>query len=669
MNGQNNKIQLDHLQRQAYIYIRQSTLQAVYHHRESRRRQYDLQKRATELGWSHSIPVTIDEDQGLSGRDGERPGLLRLMEAISRGEVGAIFCLEVSRLARRGSIWHALIELCAWHNTLLIDEESIYDPNLSSDRLVLGIRGLIDENELDTLRRRMQVSREEKARRGELKVQAPTGFVHDRQDRLHLDPDEEVQGAIRLFFEQFRRLGSAAAVVRYFDDHKLRFPTRHVGGAQDGEVTWKPLTYGRALYVLHDPIYAGAYVYGRHAHSRQRKPREKQHLGEIRLPQDQWLVLIWDAFSGYISREEYEANQRRLRENRSTAGTSGVARSGAALLGGRVLCGVCGRTMCVAYEGTGGQYVVYICYPERRRGRYHACQRVPGTDVDRSVVQMVLQTLTPAEIELSLQVLETITQQQEILRQQWERRLERARYEADLARRRYRQVDPENRLVARTLEREWEQLLSTLTEVEQAYTRAQQEAPLVLDQEAHAHLLALAHDLPTLWKAETTTLAERKELLRLLIADVTLTRQKTNIVVQLRWVTNQVDSWTVPLPQRGARTAPAVLEHIRELAPTHTDAEIAACLNAEVLHTVHGHPFTTQRVHSLRRTHRIAKPEVRTAPTVLERIRELTPTHTDAETASCLNAEGLRTAHGQLFTKQRVRSLRRTHRIVKVQRG
>jgi DNA invertase Pin-like site-specific DNA recombinase len=607
MNTSNGKVQLDHLQRLAYVYIRQSTLQQVHHHQESGRRQYALQDQALALGWSCTALVVVDEDQGRSGQDTERAGFRRLMEAVARSEVGAIFCLEVSRLARRSSLWHALVELCAWHNTLLVDEDGIYDPNLANDRLLLGIRGLVDENELTTLRRRMQVSREEKAQRGELKVQPPTGFAYDYTGHLCLDPDEEVQGTLRLFFDQFRRLGSAAAVVRYFAARHLRFPTRHVGGVRDGEVTWKPLTYGRALYVLHDPIYAGAYVYGRHAHGRQRKPREKQHQREVRLPQEQWLVLIWDAFPAYISHEEYEVNQRRLQENRSTDGTSGVARSGAALLSGQVLCGVCGRPMRVAYEGTDGQYVAYICYPEWHQGRYHACQRVPGAGVDQSVVQVVLQTLTPAEIELGLQVLETITQQQEALRRQWERRLERARYEADLARRRYRQVDPENRLVARTLEREWEESLIAFTEVEQAYTRAQQETPLMLDEEARAHLLALAHDLPALWEAESTTWAERKELLRLLIADVTLTRQETDIVVQLRWVTNQVDTWTVPLPQRGARTDPVVIERLRELNSYLTDTEIAARLNAEGLCTARGRPFTGQRVHSLRRTYRIVK--------------------------------------------------------------
>jgi DNA invertase Pin-like site-specific DNA recombinase len=340
------KLRPDHLQRQAYVYIRQSSLQQVYHHTESGRRQYALEHQAIALGWPPSAVVILDEDQGRSGQSLERPGFQRLMGAVARGEVGAVFCLEISRLARRSSVWHALIELCAWHDTLLIDEEGCYDPNLANDRLLLGVRGLVDENELATLRRRMQVSREDKARRGELKVPPPTGFVLSPTGQLCLDPDEQVQGAFRLFFDQFRRGGTASAVVRYFATQHLDFPTRQVGGAHAGEVTWKPLTYGRALFILHDPIYAGAYVYGRHAHSRQRKPREKQHQGKVGLAQDEWLALQWDAFPGYLSRADYEANQQRLLENRA----------GAALLSGRVLCGRCGRPMRVEYFGTDGQY-------------------------------------------------------------------------------------------------------------------------------------------------------------------------------------------------------------------------------------------------------------------------------------------------------------------------
>jgi DNA invertase Pin-like site-specific DNA recombinase len=601
------KLRPDHLQRQAYIYIRQSTLQQVYHHTESGRRQYALEHKAIALGWPSSAVVILDEDQGRSGQSLERPGFQRLMEAVARGEVGAVLCLEISRLARRSSVWHALIELCAWHDTLLIDEEGLYDPNLANDRLLLGVRGLVDENELATLRRRMQVSREDKARRGELKVQPPTGFVLNPLGKLCLDPDEQVQGAFRLFFDQFRRWGTASAVVRYFAAQRLGFPTRQVGGAHDGEVAWKPLTYGRALYVLHDPIYAGAYTYGRHAHSRQRKPREKQHQSEVRLPQDEWLVLQWDAFPGYLSRADYEANQQRLQENRASSATSGAARAGSALLSGRVLCGHCGRPMRVQYTGTDGQYYCYVCFPGQHQADFHLCQRVPGAGVDASVVQTVLTHLTPVELDLSLRILEDVAQQQAAVRQQWERRVERARYEADLAQRRYRQVDPENRLVARTLEHEWEERLGTLTDAEQAFARAQHEAPLWLDDTERARLLELAHDLPTVWRAETTPVSERKELLRLLIADVTVTRQTAEILVQLRWVTNQVDTWTVPLPQQGARTSPVVLDRIRKLASTHTDAEIAACLNAEGWTTAHSESFTAQRVLGLRREHRIVK--------------------------------------------------------------
>ena len=607
MRETSSKIQLDHLQRQAYIYIRQSTLQQVYQHQESERRQYALQEQAIALGWSHSALVVVDQDQGLSGQNEARPGFQRLMAAVSGGQVGAILCLEASRLSRRSSAWHALIEVCAWQNTLLIDEEGVYDPNLTNDRLVLGLRGLVGENELDTLRRRLQVSREDKARRGELRLHPPTGFGHDSEGGFQLDPDEQVQGAVRLFFAQFRRSGNASAVTRYFHRHNLLFPTRHFGGVKDGEVSWKPLSYGRTLYVLHDPIYAGAYVYGRHAHSRQRKPRAKQGQTEVRLPPEQWLVLIWDAFKGYISREEYEANQHRLRANRPGPTSGGAARSGAALLSGQVICGRCGRPMRVAYQGTDGQYVFYICYPDKPQGQYHTCQRVPGNDVDQSVAQVILEALTAAEIELSLQVLDEIAQQRETLQRQWQRRLERAQYEVDLARRRYQQVEPENRLVTRTLEREWEERLATLAQVEQAYAIAQQQSLLVLSEQERERLLALACDLPALWDAETTTLAERKDLLRLLIADVTLTRQNADILVQLRWVTNEMEQWTVPLPQRGVRTIPVVLERIREMTPDYTDAEIARRLNEAGFCTAHEKPFTKDRVHGLRRTHRILK--------------------------------------------------------------
>lgn len=607
MSRASGKIRFDHLERRAYIYVRQSTLHQVYHNQESRRRQYALQEQAMTLGWPPSAIVMVDEDQGLSGRDADRPGFRRLTEAVARGEVGAIFSLEISRLSRRGSVWQALIELCAWHDTLLIDEEGVYDPNLPGDRLQLDLHGLVYTNELDILRRRMQMSREEKARRGELRFHPPTGLVHDRQGHLRLDPDEEVQGAVRLLFEQFQCRGSAAAVVRYFHAHGLFFPTRHFGGVRDGELVWKPLTYQRTLQVLHHPLYAGAYAYGRRAYSRQRKPREKRGQRGVRRPQEEWIGLLWDAFPGYISREEYEANQRRLAANRPKRAGSGAARSGVALLGGRVVCGVCGQRMQVEYSGTGGRYVVYACRPWLRYGQGRACQRVPGKGVDRSVVQAVLEALTPAEIELSLQMLEEVARQTEALQQQWELRLERARYEANLARRRYRHAEPENRLVARTLEREWEECLQALAQAKQEYAVAQREVPLILSEEERERLLTLARDLPALWEAESTTPAERKEVLRLLVADVTLTRRDTDILVQLRWFTNEVEERTVSLPQRGARTDPAVLERIRELTPTHTDAEIAALLNEAGLCTARGKSFIASRVRDLRRAYRIGK--------------------------------------------------------------
>jgi len=607
MSASPAKLQPDHLERQAIVFIRQSTMRQVHYNQESQRRQYALQERALALGWSRAAVVVIDEDQGRSGADGQRPGFQRLLRTVAQGEVGAIFSLEASRLSRQNSAWAALIELCAVQQALLIDEDGIYDPNLPDDRLLLGIRGLLGETELETLRRRMVLSREEKARRCALRLRPPTGLVADPHRGLRLDPDEAVQSAVRLLFTQFQRLGSAAAVVRYFREHQLLFPTRTFGGPRDGELIWKPLTYQRTLQVLHNPLYAGTYAYGRYAYSSRRKPRAQRQQQRVRLSPNEWIVVQWEAFPGYISRAEYEANQQRLAANRPQPERAGSARMGIALLNGLVLCGRCGHRMQVAYTGNGGRYPIYLCRPHRQQGDNTVCQRIPALSVDQSVVQAVLDALTPAAIELSLQVVEDVAQQQAALQQHWEQRLERVTYEADLTRRRYQQVDPENRLVARTLEREWEAALQAVAEVKKTYHQAQQTAPLMLTADDRVALLSLAQDLPALWTAESTTLAERKELLRLLLADVTLTRQENDILVQLRWVTNEVQTWTVPLPQRGARTAQEIITRIRELASTHTDADIAAILNAEGYRTAHGKAFTPSRVSGLRRTHRIVK--------------------------------------------------------------
>jgi DNA invertase Pin-like site-specific DNA recombinase len=621
MNTSSAKLQADHLERQAVVFIRQSTMHQVHYNQESQRRQYALQERAVALGWSGAGVVVIDEDQGRSGADGQRPGFQRLLRTVAQGEVGAIFSLEASRLSRQNSAWAALIELCAVQQVLLIDEDGIYDPNLPDDRLLLGIRGLLGETELETLRHRMVLSREEKARRCALRLHPPTGLVTDPHQGLRLDPDEAVQSAVRLLFTQFQRLSSATAVVRYFREHHLLFPTRTCGGPRDGKLIWQPLTYQRTLQVLHNPLYAGTYAYGRYAYSARRKPRAQCQQRRVRLSSSEWIVVQWDAFPGYISQAEYEANQQRLAANRPQPERAGSARMGIALLNRLVLCGRCGHPMHVAYTGSGGRYPIYLCRPHRQQGDNTTCQRISALPIDQSVAQVVLSALTPAAIELSLQVVDDAAQQQAALQQHWQHRLERATYEANLAQRRYQQVEPENRLVARTLEREWESALQTVAGVKEAYHQAQQAAPLALTAEDRAALFSLAQDLPALWAAESTTIAERKELLRLLLADVTLTRQEHDVLVQLRWVTNEVQTWTVPLPQRGLHTSQEIITRIRELAPTHTDADIAVILNADGCRTAHGQTFTASRVSSLRRTHRIVKVQRNARPNMCSKVQ------------------------------------------------
>jgi DNA invertase Pin-like site-specific DNA recombinase len=608
MTPSTTKIQPDHLQRLAYIYVRQSSLAQLQEHQESTRRQYELQQRAWQLGWPPERIVVIDADLGHSASDPHtcRGGFEQLLAEVALGRVGAIFSVEVSRLARVDSEWHRLVELAALSGALLIDEQQEYNPRSPDDRLLLGFKGLLSSLELRQMGMRLWENKLRKAQRGELRIHLPVGLVFDRQQGVRLDPNEQVQAAVQLLFERFQLSGSINQVVRYFHENGLLFP-KHRGG-WEGPLEWGLLTCQRVGAALTNPAYAGAYVYGRITRRAAAKTVEQMHRQKVRLPQEAWLATLWQAFPSYISRAEFEANMAQLERNRPKIKGRGRRQDGRALLSGIALCGRCGLRMQVSYTGKDHQQITYVCTRRQRHYAEPACQRVPGREVDQAVAELVLRTLNPVQVELSLAVLEEMERQLVALRQQWALRLEAAGYAARLAQRRYEQVDPENRLVARTLEREWEAHLQEQHTLELEWDRFQKQAPLSLDETQRQRLFSLVEDLPQVWQAETTSWTERKELLRLLVADVTLTRQEKEIQVQIRWHTNAVDTLQVALPIRGAAPIPEpIVERVRELSRMHTDREIADLLNQEGRRTAQGKPFTDRRVQGLRRRSNIQR--------------------------------------------------------------
>lgn len=606
-----SKIRDVHLGRLACVYVRQSTVVQVQEHQESTRRQYALVQRAQALGWPTERVHVIDEDLGHSASDVShlRSGFQQLLAKVVTGQVGAIFSVEVSRLARQDSEGNRLVEVAALTDTLLLDEQQVYDPCLPDDRLMLGLKVLLSSNEIRLMQQRLRESMLRKAQRHELHLSLPVGLTFVPHLGIQLDPDEQVQGAIRLLFERFRLSRRLSDVTRYFQEHGLLFPRRR--GGWKGALEWAPLTLTRVRDVLANPLYAGAYVYGRT--QRQTIVHSEQHIQRPRRPlaAEDWIVVQWDAFPGYITRVEYDANQLLLAENqrRPHLPARGRRRDGPALLTGLILCGHCGTPMHVDYQGTDGRRTVYLCNARQLRYGVPACQRMPGAAVDAYVAARVLAALAPAQIALSLAVLDEMERQQAQLLAQWQRRMEAARYTATLAQRRYEEVDPQNRLVVRTLERQWEMALQEVERLENEVSKVRQKQPLLLSPTQRQSLLTLAGDMERIWDADTTSWAQRKDLLRLLIADVALTRHDSGITVRIRWLTNQVETGELPLPvrKRGIATPAPLVERIRDLCPLHTDREIADILNQEGLRTSQGNAFTAPIVEGTRWRNHITK--------------------------------------------------------------
>ena len=467
------KIRPDHLERRAFISVRQSTLFQVREHTASTARQYDLVQRARDLGWAPEQIAVIDQDQGRSGASTTgRVGFQALIADVGLGQAGAVLSLEVSRLARSSSDWYRLLEICALTETLVIDEEGIYDPGHYNDRLLLGFKGTMSEAELHWLRSRLEGGKRKKAEQGQLRFRPPVGLVFDPIGQLVLDPDEEIQHAVGLVLTLFEQEGSALAVVKQFTTARLRFPNRLWGKQHHGEVVWEPLRHARVLAILHNPAYAGTYVYGRTTTRTRLRPGEAPRIkGRThRVAAEDWPILLHDVHPASLTWEHFLRNQARLADNRTFRPEEhrGAVREGAALLQGIVLCGQCGRRMGVRYLED-GTTPLYACTRAHVDVAAPTCQTLRGDGVDAAVARTFLDAIQPAHLDVALATLAGLEAQARQIAQQWHRRLERAQYEADLARRRFLAVEPENRLVARSLEREWNAQLAEVERLERDY--------------------------------------------------------------------------------------------------------------------------------------------------------------------------------------------------------
>ncbi len=607
-NEGHQKVTASHLRRSAYLYVRQSTLRQVFENTESTQRQYALRQRAVTLGWSDNQVVVIDSDQGISGASStDRKGFQKLVAEVGMGRAGIVLGLEVSRLARNSSDWHRLLEICALTDTLILDEDGVYDPAHFNDRLLLGLKGTMSEAELHVIRARLRGGIISKARRGELRCPLPIGFVHDPDGRVVIDPDKQVQESVQLLFRTFAQTGSASATVKHFRKEGLLFPTRISRGAHKGEITWGPLSVTRTASALHNPWYAGAYVYGRSRHRKQPGGGIRQEL----LPKNEWIALIPDNHSGYISWEEHERIERRLKGNDQTRNAMrhpGPAREGPALLQGRAVCGICGSRMHVNYATRKDRRVpIYLCVGRGRDYGDPACQRINGTTIDAAIANLVVDAITPKAIDLALCVQREITERLEETDRQRQRQVERAQYEVDQARHRYMQVDPANRLVADSLEADWNAKLRALAVAQEIVEKERSADPLVIDDARRENIFSLVHDFPAVWRHPDTAQRDRKRMLGLIIEDVTLLKQK-NITVAVRFRGGSTTTLTLPrplTPQQQRITHDDVRQQIDALLDEYTDAQMVHTLNERGLRTGAGAAFDANSIKWVRFAHKL----------------------------------------------------------------
>lgn len=600
-----NKITADHLARRACVYIRQSTPEQVRHNLESKRRQYGLVDRARALGWQQ-IDI-IDDDLGISGSGIRRPGFERLLTAVCEGQVGAVFSIEASRLARTNREWHTLLEFCSIVGVLLIDAEAVYDPRLTDDRLLLGMKGTISEMEVATFRERAQAAILQKAQRGALVRRVPIGYIKGTEDRIEKDPDARIRAAIDLIFSKFAELGSVRQVFFWLDRQKIELPIAK-GPEETQEIVWRPARYHAVLSVLKNPTYAGAYAYGRSKTVVGLEGGQKRVRRQVQRRREDWKVLIRDHHEDYIDWEVYQSNQTMIAQNDNAKGSAvrGAIKQGEALLAGLLRCGHCGAKLLAQYPSPG--VIRYQCSGYLLNRDRACCVMFGGLRADRLVSEQLLQSVAPVGMEAAIEVIESLESASDGRIQQKALALEQAHYEVTRARRQYDAVDPANRLVAAELERRWNQALTKETQVEAELVtlREQREEPIT--EEHKRELLSFARNLPKLWDDSLSSPEHKKRLLRIALKEIIATSEDTTIRLVVHWQGGDHTQIEFPKIRSGRHryvTDEDLVELVRILARIEPDARIASILNRNQRRTAHEQTWTAKHVCSLRNNHAI----------------------------------------------------------------
>jgi DNA invertase Pin-like site-specific DNA recombinase len=604
------KVKREHLSRRAYLYLRQSTPRQVIENAESTKRQYALKERLVSMGWDEGMVEVIDSDLGQSGSESEgRRGFQHLVSEVSLGRAGIIVGIEVSRLSRSNSDWVRLLQIAALSDTLIMDEDGIYNVNDFNDRLLLGLKGTLSEAELHYLKARMRGGLLNKARRGDLKRGIPIGYIYDEDGQIGKDPDAQVQDAITMFFNTFTRVGSACGLVREYGKQGILFPRRQHRGFRLGELSWERMTLSTALQALKNPMYAGIYTFGKLQVQHSISGRKR-----VEVPKGQYHAWLPNSHPAYISEAQFDENTRQLDKNARPnpgIGHGGAVREGSALLQGIALCGKCGRRMTVRYNHSSrSNQPQYICDHDRREHGGEACQFVTGGNIDLTIESLLLETINPLTIDAAVSIQREMAERKEEIHRMYSQQMERARYEMDLAKRRYLLVDPDNRLVAADLERDWNQKVISFESAKAAYEQKREAEIRAVDDEMKLSLSQLISDFPIIWNDPRTSNREKKRIAQHIIEDVTITAGKSVITLGIRFKGGTTKIIEIPKVKRNLNLVNAENEaasEIKALIPQgFTYSEIADMLNEKGLKDgLQGKPFVSRRVSDLVRRYEL----------------------------------------------------------------